>query len=70
MTSQIDQYNFYLNFKKEINNMKYEDLLFLLSKYEIHFDEIIYNMFIETINKSELKEYEKKFMNKFVYLQV
>ena len=70
MISQIDQYNFYLNFKKEINNMKYGDLLFLLIKYGIYFDKTIYNMFIETINNSELKDYEKKFMKKFVYLQV
>ena len=68
--NQIDQYNFYLNFKKEINNMKYQDLLFLISKYKIHFDETIYNMFIKTINKSNLKDYEKKFMKKFVYLSV
>lgn len=68
--NQIDQYNFYLNFKKEIDNMKFEDLLFLLTKYGIYFDKIIYNMFIETINKSELKECEKNFMKKFVYLQV
>jgi hypothetical protein len=34
----IEQYNFYLNFKQEINNMKYPDLIILLIKYKIKFN--------------------------------
>ncbi len=55
----IEQYNFYLNFKQEINNMKYPDLIILLIKYKIKFNKKILNMFFEIIDKFNNKIYQK-----------
>ena len=62
----IKQYNFYLNFKQEINNMKYPDLIILLIKYKIKFNKKILNMFFEIIDKSNHKIYQKQFMKNII----
>jgi hypothetical protein len=62
----IEQYNFYLNFKQEINNMKYSDLIILLIKHKIKFNKKILNMFFEIIDKSNHKIYQKQFMKNII----
>jgi hypothetical protein len=66
----IEQYNFYLNFKQEINNMKYPDLIILLIKYKIKFNKKILNMFFEIIDKSNHKIYQKQFMKNIISIQL
>lgn len=59
---EIDQYNFYLNFKKEINNLEFCFLAILLNKNKIKFSTIIYEKFINTIQKSKLNVSERKIL--------
>lgn len=65
----INQYNFYLNFKKEIDCGECDmfTLTTLLWKYSIKFEKKIYDMFINTINKSSMEEYEKKAIKMFIF---
>ena len=39
----------------------------LLWKYSIKFEKKIYDMFINTINKSSMEEYEKKAIKMFIF---
>jgi len=64
--NEIEQYNFYLNFKQEINNMKYPDLIILLIKHKIKFNKKILNMFSEIIDKSNHKIYQKQFIKNMI----
>ena len=63
---EIDQYNFYLNFKKEINNLEFYFLLILLNKNKIKLSIRIYWKFIDTIQKSKLSANEKKILIKIL----
>jgi hypothetical protein len=63
---EIDQYNFYLNFKKEINNLDFLFLGILLNRNKIKFSMKIYEKFIDTIEKSKLNISEKKILIKIL----
>lgn len=63
---EIDQYNFYLNFKKEINNLEFFFLAILLNRNKIKFSTKIYGKFIDTIKKSKLNMSEKKILIKIL----
>lgn len=63
---EIDQYNFYLNFKKEINNLEFYFLAILLNRNKIKFSTKIYGKFIDTIKKSKLNMSEKKILIKIL----
>lgn len=63
---EIDQYNFYLNFKKEINNLEFYFLAILLNGNKIKFSTKIYGKFIDTIKKSKLNMSEKKILIKIL----
>ena len=63
---EIDQYNFYLNFKKEINNLEFYFLVILLNKNKIKLSTRIYWKFIDTIQRSKLSANEKKILIKIL----
>jgi len=65
----LSQYNFYTSFKREIEDEGCDTsvLTTLLYKHAIKFDKKIYDMFIETINKSTMKKHEKIAMKMFIF---
>lgn len=68
--TQIEQYKFYLNIKKEINEIDFIFIISILMQHKPIFTKKIYNLFIETINKSKLNEIEKEIARSLIFLEV
>lgn len=65
---EIDQYNFYLNIKNEINNIDPIFIISILQQHKPKFKIKIYNLFIETINKSNLQDIEKNIIKNLIFV--
>jgi hypothetical protein len=66
--TEIEQYNFYLNIKKEINHIDPLFIISILTKHKPKFNIKIYNQFIDTINKSKLKDIEKNIIKNLIFV--
>ena len=66
--TEIEQYNFYLNIKNEINNIDPIFIISILQQHKPKFIIKIYNLLIDTINKSKLKDIEKNIIKKLIFV--
>lgn len=66
--TEIEQYKFYLNIKNEINNIDPIFIISILQQHKPKFTIKIYNLFIDTINKSKLKDIEKNIIKNLIFL--
>lgn len=66
--TEIEQYKFYLNIKNEINNIDPIFIISILTQHKPKFTIKIYNLFIDTINKSNLQDIEKNIIKKLIFL--
>ena len=66
--TEIEQYNFYVNIKNEINNIDPIFIISILTQHKPKFTEKIYNLFIDTINKSKLQDIEKNIIKNLIFV--
>jgi hypothetical protein len=66
--TEIDQYNFYLNIKNEINYIDPILIISILQQHKPKFIIKIYNLLIDTINKSNLQDIEKNIIKNLIFV--